>query len=135
MKGVNGTERPTWQPLAAIIVAVALVASGGAIILRSREFGVGFFLWMASAIAIAIAVFIRIQSGGRPQDVSAAAAREFRILTLMAVLVGFSAVVNGVLGIQSDELGWALASIVQLAGAAAIGVYAVVRRNGATTDR
>lgn len=105
---------------------LALVVWGGMII-RNGERGTAFYSWVFSAVLLVVATFIRIRSQGRPAS-SRAANNEFRSSVLVAVLLGFVAVSQGVQAAQVHNLEMVWANGAMLVGAAAIGVVAYIRR-------
>ncbi|MGH8924544.1 MAG: hypothetical protein ACREA0_20985 [bacterium] len=112
-----------WQDVASVGLALGLVTAGGLLIMRNGRFGVAFYLWLASTVAIAVAVYVRLRRVPKTPTASG----QFRAMILIAVLMGFSAVSNGIIQAQSGHLGWAWLSTLQLVGAVIIGTYAVVR--------
>ena len=120
------------QLIVAIVSVLGLVVWGGMII-RNGEQGTAFYGWVLSAVLLVVATFIRIRSQGRPGS-SRAADNEFRRYALVAVLLGFVAMSQGVQAGQAHKPEMVWANGAMLVGAAAIGVVAYIRRQKSSTS-
>lgn len=122
------TSPSKMQLVISVTAALGLVAFGGSII-NNGERGIAFFVWLASAMLIAVAVVIRIRVQVRPSSPRAEAdqaAREFRVATFVAGIAVVTGLSDGILSVQSNRPVWG--SVVQLLGGVGLGVWAFERR-------